>query len=83
MTAVEFIRSIIFNKPWEPKQSTLNRLTHGFLEVNKKGNENFEEAKKELAQTIKELQWRGELKILAGLGWATGEVEFIFQASRY
>jgi len=83
MTAIEFIRSVILNKPWEPKQSTLNKLTQGYIDLSNGKTKIFEEAKKEIREAIRELEWRGELKILAGLGWATGDVEFIFQASRF
>lgn len=83
MTAQEFIRSIINDRPWEPKQTDLNRLTRGYMQTNRLPESDHERVKKELIQAIEELQYRGELKILAGLGWATGSVEFIFQASRY
>ncbi|WP_006522125.1 hypothetical protein [Desulfoscipio gibsoniae] len=81
MSATEFIRSIINNRPWEPKQSTLNKLVQGYVQVNSYEANSIETSRKEIIDAIKELQYKGEIKILAGLGWATGDVEFIFQAN--
>lgn len=79
MDAISFIKSILNYNPWEPKQSTLNRLVDGYMDENKSVVDRKQEVK-EIKDAIKELEWRGDLKVLAGLGWATGDVEFLFRA---
>ena len=82
MNSIDFIRSIISNRPWEPKQSSINKLVQGYIRNSKDDVEDIDMFKKDLTDAFNELQWKGELKILAGLGWAAnGDVEFIFQAN--
>ena len=78
--AVNFIRNIIYNRPWEPKATTLGRLAEAYAlqKQGDRGQVTF--YMQEIKNAIEELRQRGELKIVAGMGWGTGDVEFIFQA---
>jgi hypothetical protein len=79
--AVNFIRNIIHNRPWEPKATTLRRLAEAYvLTKNVPASRVTRKDVQEIIDAIDELNYRGELKIVAGIGWKSGNVEFIFQA---
>lgn len=82
--AKKFVRNLISDRPWEPKVSTLNKLTLAFLKEYgnaKPARDEIQEAEAFIKDAIDELQWNLELKVVAGLGWkAHDSVEFMFQA---
>ena len=81
MDAVDFMRKILSVRPWQPKATTLNELARGY-KAEKYGSDSplTDEDRAIIRAAIEELQRNSEIRIMAGLGWAEGDVDFIFKA---